>query len=56
MRLSDAERKEIEASFEAAQARTSAPVGCVFASASGDYAIPPLALERAGDPGCALGR
>lgn len=42
MRLSDAERKQVEAAFEAAQALTSAPLGCVFAAASGDYVIPPL--------------
>ena len=42
MTTSDEDVLAIEAAFETAQARTSAPLICVLAPASSDYALPPL--------------
>jgi putative membrane protein len=42
MALSPDEHQAVEAAFNAAQARTRAPIACVLASASSDYAIMPM--------------
>ncbi len=47
MRLDAAAVQEIEAAFAAAQSRTRAPLGCVVAEASADYALGPVLAAAA---------
>ena len=42
MALSPSDSQAVEAAFDAAQMRTRAPIGCVLAAASSDYAVPPI--------------
>ena len=54
MRIDAAAAREIEAAFAAAQARTRAPLGCVVAESSADYALGARAGRRGPGAGGAL--